>query len=146
MVFKWAKEEKVEQNQNRDFHRHVPFSRSYTEIESTWLTAKYPWRKSFGTWYYIVTCTTLCVTFSSKSKAINVFPKHILKWKACDQSNQGRKKLFCHVIVKNYLSNASWQFLIKSKVRRGAKSKNRHPSWLYYTVVGLSDAATRGVV
>ena len=39
-----------------------------------------------------VTCATLCVTFSSKLKAINVFPKHILKSKARDQSNQVRKK------------------------------------------------------
>ena len=27
----------------------------------------------------------------------------------------------------------------------GAKSKNRHPSWLYCAVVGLSEAATDGV-
>ena len=27
-----------------------------------------------------------CVSFSSKSKATNVFPKHILKSKACNQS------------------------------------------------------------
>ena len=36
----------------------------------------------------------------SKSKAINVFPKHILKSKARDQSNQARQKLFCLVVVK----------------------------------------------
>ena len=52
-------------------------------------------------------CATLCVSFSSKWKAINVFPKHIPKSKARDQSNQVTKKLFCHVIVKNYLSNVS---------------------------------------
>ena len=45
----------------------------------------------------------LCNNFSSQSKAINVFPKDILKSKACDQSIQARKKLFCHMIVKNYL-------------------------------------------
>ena len=67
-------------------------------------------RKSFDTWYYSVTCATPCVSFSSKTKAINVFLKHILKSKARDQSNQARKKLFCHVIVKNYLSNVSWKF------------------------------------
>ena len=49
-------------------------------------------------------CATLCVSFSLKSKAINVFPKHILKLQACDQSNQARKKLVCHMIVRNYLS------------------------------------------
>ena len=70
-------------------------------------------RKSFNTWYYIVTCGTFCVSFSSKSKAINVFPKHILKSKARDQSIHASKKLFCHAIVKNYLCNVSWKFLIK---------------------------------
>ena len=78
-------------------------------------------------------CATLCVSFSSKSKASNVFPKHILKSKARDQSNQARKKLFCHIIVTNYLSNAS------------IKIENKHPSWLYCTAVGLSEAATGGV-
>ena len=45
----------------------------------------------------------LCDTFLrflSKSKAINVFAKHILKSKARDQSNQARKKLFCLEVVK----------------------------------------------
>ena len=55
----------------------------------------------------------LCLSFSSKSKAINVFPKHILKSKACHQSIQARKKLFCHMILKNYLSNVLCKFLIK---------------------------------
>ena len=41
----------------------------------------------------IVTCAMLCVSFSSKSKTINVFPKHILKSKAHEQSNQAIKKL-----------------------------------------------------
>ena len=91
----------------------LPFSKSYPESDSPWPTAKCKGRKSFGTWYYIVTCATLCVSFSSKPKAINVFPKHILKLKARDQSIQTKKKLFCHVIVKKYLSNVPCKFLIK---------------------------------
>ena len=90
-------------------------------------------------------CATLCVSFSSKSKAI-VFPKHIVKSKARDLSIQARKKLSCHVIVKNYLCNVSWKFWSKSKTCGGAKSKNRHPRWLYSTVVRQSEAATGGVV
>ena len=43
----------------------------------------------------------------------NVFPKNILKSKARDQSIQARKKLFCHVIVKNYLCNVLCKFFIK---------------------------------
>ena len=56
--------EKAEQNQNWDFHCHVPFSKSYPEIESAWPTAKCRGKKSFDTWYYTVTCVTLCVRFS----------------------------------------------------------------------------------
>ena len=91
-------------------HGILTFSKSYPEIESTWPNAKCRGRKSFHTWYYKV---VLCVNFSSKSKAINVFSKHILKSKARDQSIQAKKKLFCHVIVRNYLCNVSWKFLIK---------------------------------
>ena len=94
-------------------HGILPFSKSYREIESTWSTAKCRARKFFDTWYYIVTCATLCVSFLSKSEVINVFPKHILKSNACDQSIQARKKLLYDVIVKNYLCNVSWKFLIK---------------------------------
>ena len=114
-------------------HGILPFSKSYPEIESTWPTAKCRGRKSFDTWYYIVTCATLCVSFSSKSKAINVFPKHILKLKARDQSIQARKKLFCHVIVKNYLCNVSWKFLIKieSTWRREIKEQAPQLTLLY---------------
>ena len=92
-------------------HGIRPFSKSYPEIESsTWPTATCRGTKSFDTWYYKI---VLCVSFLSKSKAINVFPKHILKSKARDQSIQAKKKLFCHVIVRNYLCNLSWKFLIK---------------------------------
>ena len=94
-------------------HGILPFSKSYPEIESTWPTGKCRERKSFHKWYYLVTCATFCVSFSSKSKAIYIFPKLILKPKAHDQSIQARKKLFCHVIVNNYLYNVSLKFLIK---------------------------------
>ena len=70
---------------------------------------------------------TLCVSFSSKSKAINVFPKHILKLKARDQSIQARKKLFCHVIVKNYLCNVSQKFLIKIESTWRCEIKEQAP-------------------
>ena len=123
-------------------HGIRPFSKSYPEIESsTWPTATCRGTKSFDTWYYKI---VLCVSFLSKSKAINVFPKHILKSKARDLSIQARKS--CHVIVKNYLCNVSWKFWSKSKTCGGAKSKNRHPRWLYCTVVRQSEAATGGVV
>ena len=56
-------------------------------------------------------CNPLC--FSSKSKETNIFPKHIVKLKARNKSNQTRKKLFCHVIVNNYLCNVFGKFLIK---------------------------------
>ena len=116
-------------------HSILPFSKSYPKIESTWPTAKCRGRKSFDTWYYIVTCATLCVSFSSKSKAINVFPKHILKLKAHYQSIQVRKKLFCHVIIKNYFWNVSWKFLIKSEStwRRVIQQQAPQLTLLYYS-------------
>ena len=94
-------------------HAIPPLSKSYPEIESTWPNAKSIGRKSFDSRYYIITCVTRCVSFSSKSRAINHFPKQILKPKARDQSIQARKKLFCHMIVNNNLCNVSWKFLIK---------------------------------
>ena len=126
-------------------HGILSFSKSYPEIESTWPTTKCRGRKSLDTWYYIVTCATPCGSFSSKSKAINVFPKHILKSKARDQSIQASKRLFCHVIVKNYLCNVSWKFLIKIESTWRREIKEQHPRWLYCTVIGLSEVATRGV-
>ena len=57
-------------------------------------------------WYYMVFFFAfLLVCFSSKSEATNVFPKPVLKLKACDQSIQARMKSFCHMIVKSYLYN-----------------------------------------
>ena len=103
-------------------------------------------RQYFDTWYYIITCTTLCVSFSSKAKAINVFPKHILKSKARDHSNQTSKKLFCHVIIKNYLSNVSWKFLIKIESTWRREIKDQAPQLPLCTVVGLSEATTGGVI
>ena len=51
-------------------------------------------KKAF--WHVISTgtCATLCVRFSSRSKAINIFPKHILKSKVRDQSIHASKKFF----------------------------------------------------
>ena len=75
-----------------------------------------------------------------------MFLQNILKSKAHDQSIQARKKVFCHGIVKNYLFNISWKFLIKIESTLRRKMKEQAPSWLYCTVVGLSEAATGGVV
>ena len=47
-------------------------------------------------------CATLCVSFSSKSKAINVFPKHILKSKACDHSIQARNCFVMRIICATF--------------------------------------------
>ena len=55
------------------------------------------------------------VCFPSKQKATNVFPKHILKLEACDQLIQARKKLFCCMMVKNYLRNILFKFLINTE-------------------------------
>ena len=83
-------------------------------------SSKVQGKKVFWKWYYIVTCATLCLSFSSKYKAINIFTKR-------DLSIQARKKLFCHVIVKNYLCNVSWKFLIKIKSTRRCEIKKQAP-------------------
>ena len=125
----------------------LPFSKLYREIDSTWSTAKCRGRKTFDPWYYIVTCAQLCVSFLSKLEGINVFPKHILKSKAYDQSihsskeeivlSRDNKELFVQRFVKVFDEN--WKHM-------EAKSKNRHPSLLYCTVIGLSEADTGGAV
>ena len=84
-------------------------------------------KKVFDTWHYIVICIMLCVSFLSKSKAANVFPKHILKSKAHDQSIQARKKLFCYAILKNYLCNVLCKFLIKIESTWRCKIKEQTP-------------------
>ena len=86
-------------------------------------------------------CATLYLRVSSKSKATNVFPKHILKSKVRGKSIQARKKLFCHVIVKDYLCNV----LIKIERTRMRKTM-KHPRWHYCTMIGLSEAATKAVL
>ena len=69
----------------------------------------------------------LCVSFSSRSEAIIVFSKHILKSKTRGQSIQANKKLFYHVIVKNYLCNVSIRFLIKIKSTWRREIKEQAP-------------------
>ena len=98
-----------------------------------WSTVKCRRRNSSGSWCYIVICAMLCVSFLSNSKATNVFLKHILKSKACDKSIQARKKLFCHVIVNNYLCNVLCKSLIKfeSTWRREVKEQTTKQTLLY---------------
>ena len=104
----------------------LPLCKSYPEIESIWPTTKWKARKSFEMWYYIVTRVSLCVSFSSKSKAINVFPKHILKSKTHDQSIQAGN-FFFHVIVNNCLCNILQKFLIKIKSTWRCEIKEQAP-------------------
>ena len=52
--------------------------------------------------------------------------------------SRDNRELFVIRLVKVFFS--------KSKARGGAKSKNMHPSWLYSTMVELSEAATWAIV
>ena len=143
MQNKWFLIQLSKKKRNKIKIRVLPFSKSYPKIESTWPTAKCRGRKSFDTWYYIVTCATLCVRSLPKLNRINVFPKYILKSKARDQLIQARKNFFCHVIVKDSLCNVLWQFM--GKVESTWKSKSRRSSWFYCTMAQLSEAVTGGV-
>ena len=60
--------------------------------------------------------------------------------------SSSKEETFSHVIVKHFLCSVLFTFLIKTEACGSTKSKNRHPSWLYCTVVGLSEAATSGVL
>ena len=95
--------------QNFCLHSILLFFKSYPEIESTWPTAKCRRIKSFNSWYYIVTCAMFCVSFSSKSKAINVFPKHS-EIKSMWPINSSKEEMILSCEVKNYLSNVLWKF------------------------------------
>ena len=107
-------------------HDILPFSKSHSEIASTWTTARCKRGKSSDV-IVIVICATLCVGFSSKSKATSVIPKRILKSKARDQSIQARKELLCQVEVKNYLHNVLRRFLIKTESTWRREIKEQTP-------------------
>ena len=126
-------------------HSILLFSKSYLEIESTWPTAKCRRIKSFNSWYYIVTCAMLCVSFSSKSKAINVFPKHS-EIKSMWPIKSSKEKIVLSCDSKNYLSNVWWKFDQNSKHVEMQNQRTGNASWLHHTVVRLSEAATRGAV
>ena len=136
----------MEQNQNQDFHYHVlmqyfclhgilPFSKSYPEIECTWPMEKCRGRKSFDMWYYIVTSYTLCKLFV-QIESNECFSKTYSRKKEIVLPRDS-KELF-YLFLKSFWS--------KSKAHAGAKSKNKHPSWLYCNIVELPEAATGGVV
>ena len=138
----------MEQNQKSEFIRPTWHTSVFQIIFCNWkhlINRKVQAKKVF--WYMILhSYATLCVSFSSKSKATNVFPKHILELKARDKSIQSSKKLICHGIINNYLWNVLCKVLIKIESTWGAKSKMKHPRWLYSTVVALSEAATKAVL
>ena len=56
-----------------------------------------------------------------------IFFQNIFKLEARDLSIQGRKKLFCHVIIKDYLRNLLCNFLIKVGSTWKCKIKEQTP-------------------
>ena len=56
-------------------HAILPFSKSNYETEGTCSTAKCRGRKSFDTWYHVVTCATLCPSFFTKIGSNSCFSK-----------------------------------------------------------------------
>ena len=107
-------------------HGILPFSKSYHEIESTWSVAKCRGRKSFDTWCYIVFYQLSChVSFYPNQKQLMFFQNIFWNWK----SVHARKKMFCHVSVKNYLCNVLWKFLIKIESMWGHEIKEQAPQF-----------------
>ena len=103
-------------------HDNLPFSKSYPKIESTWSTAKCRQRKSYGTWHYIIICAMLHQNW-----------KQLMFFQTYSE------------IERTWSINSSEEES-ESEAPGGAKSKNRHPHWLYCTVVGLSEVASGGVL
>ena len=110
MIFKSAKLKKVKQNQNRNFHHVFNTIFLFTLHSSVFQIIPWNWKHLTN---YIVTCAILCVIFLLKSKAINIFQKYS-EIESTWPINL-RKKLFSHMIIKNYLCNILWKFLIKSE-------------------------------
>ena len=81
--------------------------------------------------WHVVIYATLCVCFSSKSKAANVFPKNILKSKHVINQFKQWRNCFCRVIavviVKNYLCNVLCKFSIKIESMWRRKIKEQTP-------------------
>ena len=130
MQNKWFLSQQSKQKKNKSKSGFSPLRFVFQIIPWSWkhlTNRKVNGKKVF--WQVILhsSCAMFCVSFSSKLKAINVFPKHILKSKTCDQSNRARKKLFCHVIVKNYLCDISWMFSIKTESLWRCEVKEQAP-------------------
>ena len=73
-------------------------------------------------------CNALC-EFCIKIKSNNVFPKHIVKLKARDESIQARKKLFCHVILlycSRTVRSSHWRCSIKKAVLKNFAISTRN--------------------
>ena len=70
-------------------------------------------------------CNTL-LRFSSKSKAINVFPKHS-EIESTWSIKSSKEKIVLSCDSKNYLSNVWWKFLIKIESMWRRKIKEQTP-------------------
>ena len=110
-----------------------------------WSTAKCGKRNSFDTWYYIVLCATLCVSFHQNWIQLMFFQnifwgrKHVInQFKQEIVLSRDNKELFVQRFV--------WVFDENRRHVEARNQRTRHPSWRYCTMVGLSEAATRGVL
>ena len=123
----------MEQNQNRDFSRHTFNSifsltrhssvfKSYLEIERTWPTTKCRRRNSFDTWYYIVICATLCVSFSSKC-----FSKSYSEIESTWSINPSKEEIVWSHDSKEFFSNVLRKFLIKIEGTCKRENKEQTP-------------------
>ena len=82
----------------------------------------------------MVICNAFCKFFYQNWKQLMFFQK--IFWNQKHVTNQFKQeKLFCHVIVKNYLCNTSWKFLIKiqSTWRHEIKEQSPQLILLYHS-------------
>ena len=139
----------MEQNQNRNFYDHI-FNSIFLLIRHSSVFQIISWNWKHLTkrkvqakkvlWQLILhnQCATLCVSFSESNKCFsNSYCEIASTWLINSSKIEivlsgDSKELFVQSVCVNFWS--------KSKARGGAKSKNRHPTWICCTVVGLPEA------
>ena len=157
MQNKWsAKKTNAEQNQNRDFHRHI-FNAVFLLTRHSSVFQIVPWNRKYLTnlkvqgkkafWHVILhsyLCISLCKCFIKiESKG---FSKTYSETESTWPINSSKLEIVLSRDSKELFVQRCESFWWKLKVRGDAKSKNRYTFWLYCTVAGLSESTTGGVV
>ena len=122
----------MEQNQNQNFYRYI--------FNLIFLLTQHSLFFQIISWNFLS-------RFFIKIESAQCFSKTYSEIESTWSINSSKEEIVFSrdTVVKNYLCNVLCKFLIKMEAHGGVKSKNKHPNWLYCTVVELSEAATGGI-